>query len=199
MRDVDVWIRLFRSVAASAPTDPPRAHSTPIEALLLAWTGASTPPALRQHAAPDEVLWHALCARHGAPACVTLACEGPLAPEIGAQGIETWHATELCALHALAWFAAPRGTDAIWRRVRSAAAWCLDEVQPDHATDRPWGAHVFAMLGCGGDERAVLYADGLVHHAVLSRGVPSETTAKILADAARWLDERGRQAGDDAA
>ena len=97
--------------------------------------------------------------------------------------IEVWTETELAAVHA-AWSLGPE-----WRaEARRAAAWLVDNIQPDNATNRPWGVHVFAMLAHEtGGAQYELYAQTLLHNCQVMTGRPDDFSAMILLHAARVL------------
>ncbi|MBS0197078.1 MAG: hypothetical protein JSR77_09990 [Planctomycetes bacterium] len=142
---------------------------------------------------PDASLWwgvQAMPLRENPPALEAISsgqgATGPLVEPLRQFGVEVWHEGELCALHALSWLT--RGRDELGMRVRSAAAWMMDEVQPDNATNRPWAIHVFAGLATEGDSQADLYAQTLFHNAIVGRERPDVLSAMILLDAAGWLE-----------
>lgn len=97
--------------------------------------------------------------------------------------IEVWTETELAAVHA-AWSLGPD-----WRaEARRAAAWLVDNIQPDNATNRPWGVHVFASLAHeSGGAQFELYAQTLLHNCQVMTGRPDDFSAMILLHAARGL------------
>ncbi len=142
---------------------------------------------------PDAALWWGVQAMHvvvnppdvGAISS-GLGAHGPLVEPLRRFGVEVWHEGELCGLHALSWLALRR--DELRSRGRSAAAWMMDEVQPDNATNRPWAIHVFAGLASDGDTQADLYAQTLFHNAIVGRESPDVLSAMILLDAANWLE-----------
>lgn len=112
-----------------------------------------------------------------------------LAHEAREESLETWTESELCCLHALSWM--PEYS----RRVRAAASWLIETLQPDNATNHPWGVHVFATLG-GEDADANMYAQTLLHNALVGGGrggVPDARSAFILWDAALWLQVGPRE------
>jgi hypothetical protein len=94
-------------------------------------------------------------------------------------------------LHALSHAAGIHGAPAsLSERVRSAALWLVDELQPDNATNHPWAIHVFA--GLASDENnpeADLYAQSLLHNALIEGGTPDHFSGFILYDAAIALGE----------
>lgn len=144
---------------------------------------------------PWGVLWAEVC---GAPVGGTdalgpmteraLLGEGPLFPEVHQQAIEVWTEGELTGLHALSVLARTQGpASAVHARVASAAQWLIAELQPDNATNRPWGVHVFAEMAAGGDMLADLYAQTLLHNTMAGRVTPDRFSAAILLHAAMCL------------
>ncbi|RNC81625.1 MAG: hypothetical protein ED559_07500 [Phycisphaera sp.] len=129
----------------------------------------------------DETLFWASLGRHETPAIpgnsagVTGEPTGP--------AIEVWTETELAAVHA-AWSLGPD-----WRaEARRAASWLVANIQPDNATNRPWGVHVFASLALEtGDAQFELYAQTLLHNCQVMTGRPDDFSAMILLHAARAL------------
>lgn len=112
------------------------------------------------------------------------------------ETIETATEGELSGLHA-AWRIAMRTADGGLReRCLEAAAWSVENLQPDNATNRPWAAHVFVELSlASGDAGASLYAQTLVHNCQVSFGKPDRISALVLWDAARELSPPTRYGG----
>jgi len=110
--------------------------------------------------------------------------------------IETATEAELSGLHA-AWRIARQRDDAGLReRCFEAAAWAVEELQPDNATNRPWGAHVFTELWLArGNAGAALYAQTLVHNCQVTFGRPDRVSALVLWDAAEELGWSADQTG----
>jgi len=110
--------------------------------------------------------------------------------------IETATEAELSGLHA-AWRIARRCGDAgLLERCFEAATWAVEELQPDNATNRPWGAHVFAELWLArGNSGAALYAQTLVHNCQVTFGRPDRISALVLWDAAEELRWSADQTG----
>jgi chorismate mutase len=106
-----------------------------------------------------------------------------LAPAARMRGVEVWTEVELCCLHALSMV--PGGRE----RCELAARWLVEELQPDNATQHPWGVHVFAAMGAMRDAGADHYAQTLFHNALMSNGGKAEIFSGLLLwDGARWLD-----------
>ncbi len=145
----------------------------------------------------DELqLWQALCS-HADP--LTLVAPStttptPLLPHLHHLAIELWTESELSALHALSHFATPQH-QTVRARVHSAAAWLLDNIQPDNATQRPWAIHVFLIMAHDNTlpestrSHAQMYAETLLHNAMIPMGpqVPDIFSACILLDSATLL------------
>jgi hypothetical protein len=117
---------------------------------------------------------------------------GRLFPGLADRGLEWSTEEELCGLHALSWWAIDDAR--AMNRCLAAARWLMAEVQPDNATQRPWGVHLFAWMAewpeTDPQARASVshYAQTLVHNAVVGRDRPDRLSACVLFDAARWLD-----------
>ena len=115
---------------------------------------------------------------------------GPVTPPEDELAIEIWTEDELAALHALSHHAdRAEGTDLGERlraRVRVAAAWHVERLQPDNGTNHPWAVHVFLRLG-GESADARLHAETLVHNACVATGRPDTFSACLLLDAGRSL------------
>jgi len=138
-------------------------------------------------AASDSLgaLWASALRGHPLPQQFSTTA-GWLVPHLQVEGIETWQESELIGLHALSWIAL--GTPSLLPRLRSAALQCVAELQPDNVTGRPWGCHVFAWISVtDSDADASLYAQTLVHNALVARTEPEPLSAIILSDAAGWL------------
>jgi hypothetical protein len=97
--------------------------------------------------------------------------------------IEVWTHTELAGLHALWWHAHFRNDASLHRRVRSSAAWLLEHIQPDNATNHPWAIHVFLIrsleLAAVAPPAAAeyrLFAETLLHNSLLGPGSQSTNT-----------------------
>lgn len=115
-----------------------------------------------------------------------------------AGSVEVFTQTQLCAMHALWHLAAARGR-ADWRRMcLNAAAWFVEHIQPDNATNHPWGIHVFVMLSAerrgAGDPMSIglageadLYAQAMLHNCQVGMGRADSFSAHVLADAAKAL------------
>jgi len=101
--------------------------------------------------------------------------------------IEVATEEELCALHALWWLAIRRGR-ADWReRCVETALWLIEYIQPDNATNHPWGLHVFVACEAELGPEGPHYAATMLHNCQVSLGRPDVLSALILRDAARAL------------
>jgi hypothetical protein len=108
---------------------------------------------------------------------------GPLTARSPDDAIEIWTETEIAAVH---WAWSVPG----WRGAcESAALWLVEEIQPDNATNLPWAVHVFAAVSARSDnQRAGLYAQTLLHNALVMRTRPDPLAALILLDSAYKLE-----------
>lgn len=102
----------------------------------------------------------------------------PLIAEPSVATLEAETERELAAVHALASLALADAAFADLRpRLLGAAKWLIAEIQPDNATHRPWAVHgfVFASAVLEPHEAidAEMYAQTLVHNAVVASGVTS--------------------------
>ena len=113
--------------------------------------------------------------------------DGPLWPQARFSGLEVWTETELCGLHALSCLARLRARTDWARRVARARDWHLAHTQPDNATNRPWALHVF-LLATPPRPEARVYAETLLHNALVLNGRPDLLSAWILLDAAKRLE-----------
>ncbi|MGQ0628371.1 MAG: hypothetical protein ACT4PL_09770 [Phycisphaerales bacterium] len=95
--------------------------------------------------------------------------------------------SELCALHALWWHAGLHGSAAAAALCVESARWMIEHIQPDNATNLPWGAHVFVSLGPVLGEDSVHYGATLLHNCQVALGRPDARSAHILADGAEAL------------
>lgn len=165
-----------------------RGNRRSIDRPLLAWLlGKAVGPAAQPGL--DLALWHALADGGPVP---TFAVEGPLqdarAPERGEVAIEVWTERELAAIQALWTLGAVRGDPGLMGRAEAAARWCVQEIQPDNATAHPWAVNAFASLADSGDFEADLYAQTLVHNAMVSTGRPGRFAALVLLASLRSME-----------
>lgn len=172
-----------------------RGHRRAVDQYLLAWRGRADGV---QTSAPsgdieEAQLWSALTrddVRIDAVIADRLGTENTcLFPQPADVVIEVWTETELASLHALWWHAHTSGDARLNALVRDVGAWHVDRLQPDNATNHPWGVHVFLLLHLehslvGAD----LYAQTLLHNSMVSEGRPDRLSAHILADSADALE-----------
>lgn len=180
-----------------------------IDRLLLCWRlGVSVPDADARDAgrgAIDERLWLAVATGSKGPSgpeeLVGLSedVKGPMIAEGGAA-LEVWTERELAVLHAAwhlsardGWTAAGITRPRLWRAV----AWFVENIQPDNATNHPWGLHVFVATGIapqstGLDPGVATAADYcaqmMLHNCQVGLGRADVLSAHVLADAADALD-----------
>lgn len=138
--------------------------------------------------ATEMDLWRALPGGEGAVAALlSPGSATPMVAHSARASIEVWTETELCALHG-AWNARASDSSPLAQRCLAAAAWHVDNLQPDNATNLPWAVHVFLHRAEEmGDRTSGLYAQTLVHNCRVSRGKPDRLSALILLDASRML------------
>jgi len=184
------WAQRLTALAAAAPDDEaPRA----LAPAFLTWRrGESGEGGLSRAKGGDDALWRALIDEsitdgeidgligHGA--------DGPLFPQAQGEAIEVWTERELAGIHALDRLASERNIPAWGARGRRAALWHIEHTQPDNATNRPWALHVFLRLAReANNPDAGLYAETLLHNALVASGRPDPLSAQILADAGEAL------------
>lgn len=198
--EVQRWVTLLRADAtpdlnppsfAGAGFSDERGNSRPVDPFLRAALGQCATPSTYPGDMPDVRLWSAL--HHPAePVEAWLGPEcahGPLLKHRSGTPIEVLTEAELCGLHAL-WSLAHRRKRADWaERCLNAAAWHIRELQPDNATNMPWGIHVFVMLGVRReDPLAFIEAESRLHNAKVSGGRPDRRSALILMHGAAELE-----------
>ena len=167
-------------------------HRRAVDPFLLAWRGR--PDAVASATVPADIsearLWAALTQSDTDVRTLVPEREqshAPLFVQPDDVVIEVWTETELASLHALWWHA--RDDESLAPLVRDAAVWHVEMLQPDNATNHPWGVHVFLMLHIEHDiEGADLYAQTLLHNCMVTMGRPDRLSAHILADAAHALE-----------
>lgn len=140
----------------------------------------------------DVALWRLAISDEGQPESI-LQNDGSASLLRHTTGtvIEVFTESELAGLHALWTVARRRGRNDLSARCLSAAAWHLDELQPDNATHLPWAIHVFVILALtSGRADAMLDAETRLHNALTGAGGgrPDTRSAMILEHAARELD-----------
>lgn len=97
---------------------------------------------------------------------------------------------ELAILHAVASFAVQAREPGLWPAVARAVRYHVEETQPDHATNQPWGVTAFLLEPDGWP-----LADSMLHaastHAAVERDASQGLTLMLLADALYCLHQLG--------
>ena len=171
-------------------------HRRPVDAPFLAWrSGRPVGPRPTGGMPLDVALWRIAAGEAGdVRAILAGAAPGPggfgaLLDQGSVRTIEVWTETELSALHALCWIALRTGDAALAARTLDAARWHVAHMQPDNATNHPWGAHIFALLDVLDDRREPgLYAQTLIHNCQVHLGRPDRLSTVILLDCADAID-----------
>ncbi|MFI4914923.1 MAG: hypothetical protein ACIAS6_00275 [Phycisphaerales bacterium JB060] len=167
-----------------------RGNRRAIDGPLLAWLQGRTIRPTTDDGL-DLTLWYAL-ANDAEPAATVATGDGPLqdpaAPGRGEVAIEVWTERELAAIQALWTLGAQRNEPDLIARAQAAAAWCVQEIQPDNATGHPWAVNAFAALSAGGDFEADLYAQTLVHNAQVATGRPGRFAGLVLLASLRSME-----------
>jgi len=145
----------------------------------------------RPQASADELLWHAAAGTlpvERVPSLIGTAHDGPLYGEAFAGTVEVFTESQLCAVHALH-LLAMRYDRADWLdAAMRACRWMQDNLQPDNATNHPWGVHVFLLADARGVTTAgTLYADSMLMNCQVNQGRPDSLSAYILRHAASCL------------
>ncbi len=172
-----------------------RGHRRVIDRPLLAWVLGLPEEAVRGGRSAqrgDVRLWECLATGdHSLPEIGPAG--GPLFPDLMREGIELWTEAELAGTHALWNLAQRSGLRDLSHRVDAALTWLIRELQPDNATNHPWAIQAFIERGARGEDHdARLYAETLLHNAIIELGRPERFSAVILWDAAAGLREIGR-------
>lgn len=168
-------------------------HRRPVDAPLLAWLAGVRWERGDAARGLDVVLWDRLaCGSARGPLGLFASGDGPLqgleAVRAGQVAIEVWTERELSAIQAL-WTLGVTAARADWRdRALRAARWCVRELQPDNATQHPWGLNAFVWLGASGEADADLYAQTLVVNATVGSGLPGRVAGLVMLAAGRSLE-----------
>ncbi|CAN5756025.1 hypothetical protein BH11PLA1_BH11PLA1_08390 [soil metagenome] len=191
-RASDAWVLRWMmrgdaddSTVLQAPASPPAADAADVRL----WRALS--PAHFDARAVDDLV--ALDAQRDAwtPPVVRIdvTARGPSALEVETE-------RQLSALQAL-WHLARLHQRADWRaHALRAAAWFVENIQPDNATGHAWALAVFVSAGemCRAAQALEssrehdLYAQTLLHNAQVNFGRPDLLSAWLLLDAARAVD-----------
>lgn len=187
------WVALIEPpVALSALPDfsefrDEAGHRRAIDVYLLSHLVGVPPPPPSPNAGTEVQLWSRIAANAKDYFWTEFSAKHEwLVRERDSLTIETWTQAELCSLHALS-HAGPT----MKPRADAAADWMLEHLQPDNATNHPWAIHVF--LGRAAELKSSehhLYAESLLHNAIVSLGRADRFSALILLDAGRWLERQ---------
>lgn len=142
----------------------------------------------RRTAEPDVALWWMALEDEPDPWPLIEPGDGSLIHRSADDQIEIWTETELSSLHAVWTIAAQTGDAKLVDRCFTAAAWHIEELQPDNGTNHPWAIHVFLEFWSrSGIAEARLHAETLLHNCTVQQGQPDVFSAMILLHAARGL------------
>ena len=198
------WSEYLDSVARPALDDASNVPSTPLVSAFQRWRQhipapcMSGSPQRETTDSPDVLVWRSLT-----DPTISIgdlidhltreterndADRGALLPQGLHRTIEVWTESELAALHGLTWLAMEHDR-ADWARLAEmTAAWHVDHLQPDNATNHPWSVHLFIQRAlANNDPEASLYAETLILNCRVTTGIPDPLSAMILADAAAAL------------
>lgn len=187
------WAELMETPVAASKLPPldefrdEAGHRRAVDRFILSHLARVSPPPPTPDAATDVALWARVASGARDFFWTEIDANRPwLVRERDDLTIETWTQAELCCLHALS-HAGPT----LKPRADAAADWMLENLQPDNATNHPWAIQVFLSRAAelGSDEHR-LYAEVLLHNAVISLGRADRFSALILLDAGRWLQDR---------
>lgn len=225
-RSLDDWAALFTCVAGGAGRELLARRCDP-EVERQAWTDSYRDRYNHRRRTDGPVLAHVLRARPGvdystgsvpgmwealasgdedswrsaiASVCDLNVRNAPLTRGFHLDPIEEWTEQELATLHALTTVALHRCEERLLDRVYAAACWHASEIQPDNATNIPWGCHTFAYasfrsMQTGDTDTALIAAmhvETIVHNAMIgsadTHGQLDHRSAALLIDAAESLD-----------
>ncbi|MBX3358735.1 MAG: hypothetical protein KF745_09925 [Phycisphaeraceae bacterium] len=170
-------------------------HRREVDGPFLAWRAGRRGAAV-ESGGPAARLWSMLLDHGADPGRVVAALgsgeqgQGPLLGEPSGP-IEVWTEEELSSLHAAWHLARLRGREEWRRRCLAAAAWHVENIQPDNGTNHPWGIHVFIEAGEADASVAgamEYHAEFMLHSSLVSAGKPDVLSAYILEDAAECLE-----------
>lgn len=187
------WVELLESPVDRSKLPPldefrdEADHRRAIDRYLLAHLVGAPPPSPPPNAGTEVSLWARVASGSRDFFWTEIDTKRPwLVRERDELTIETWTQAELCCLHALS-HAGPT----LKPRADAAADWMLEHLQPDNATNHPWAIHVFVRRAAEiGSAEHRLYAEALLHNAVISLGRVDRFSALILLDAGRWLQSQ---------
>lgn len=165
----------------------------------LSHVGGRAPARPAPEGAPADVRWWWGVCRDDLDLSPPVMREAGPAPGVPPGTIETFTEAQLSCVHAAVWLGLKRRDERWLAAATHVVAWLIDEVQPDNATNRPWGVHAFVLLGPrlspARRGAADLYAQTLLHNCQVYAGAADVVSAFILRDAARamerWEEARG--------
>lgn len=162
-------------------------HRRAVDRYVLSHLTGVAPPIPPSNSATELLLWARIASGAKDFFWTEIDTKNPwLVRERDELTIETWTQAELCCLHALS-HAGPT----LKPRADAATDWMLEHLQPDNATNHPWAIHVFLGRAAEiGSSEHRLYAESLLHNAVISLGRADRFSALILLDASRWLSKQ---------
>lgn len=167
-------------------------HRRAVDRPFLAATTAQICPTLpRAGASVDELLWHAAAGTlpvEQVDGLIGPRHDGPLYGEAFAGTVEVFTESQLSAVHALHLLAIRHDRGDWLDEAFRACRWMEDNLQPDNATNHPWGIHVFLLADARGITTAgSLYADSMLMNCQVNLGRPDSLSAYILRHAAASL------------
>ncbi len=134
----------------------------------------------------DDALWVQVIQQDDS-AALQISESEMLFPDCHAnRALEVWTECELSGLQALVWISLHRQAKPLLARATDAAAWHLENTQPDNATNHPWGIPAFlccAMMHESLAREAELYASTLLHNCLVTTGQPDALSQLVLRDA----------------
>lgn len=173
----------------------------PVDPVFVAWAvrdRGGDPPSVegaKAAAGPEalEVRWWRAVSSPGEPVVPDLpVARGPI-PGINPGVVETFTEAHLACVHAAVWLGLHRRDERWLAGAARVVEWLIDEVQPDNATNRPWGVHAFVLLSGRLPEHARraadAYAQTLLHNCQVYVGRPDVVSALILHDAAEAIEK----------
>jgi hypothetical protein len=190
-------------------TMPQPHHASTVASAQKVWAWLTASASEVQSGPQDAAmaLWRSLCQYDAAPFCsdslvtalpaavdVVLRAPGPggsLHPMAADQSLDAWTYQELTGLHALTHLALRQRNLPWLSRVQETAIYHLENTQPDHTTNQPWGLPAFLLW-----EKTAMFGQQQIHDATAhglgaadgreKGGEVDVVTGPLLADAA-WL------------
>lgn len=171
-------------------------HRRAVDRPLLAWLLGTHPGQPPKPPTLDEPLWWRLAGGKADWSDLVRPDDGPLLldPNDESVGVEVRTEAELSAVHALHRLGQHHADDDAIDRAFAAARWHTETLQPDNATNHPWGVHAFLELSISVSEpdlagAARAHAGTLLHNAMVALGHPDRFGALLLLDSARALEQ----------